>query len=81
MPLQQTSVPIRLINGVDDPISGIHMAERYIEIIPNPDVVLLENVAHYPQVEAPERYFLHLQNFITIKNLIEVNKLNNILVS
>jgi len=54
-PLQQTSVPVRFINGIDDPISGIHMAERYREIIPNPDIVLLENVAHYPQVEAPER--------------------------
>jgi pimeloyl-ACP methyl ester carboxylesterase len=62
-PLQQTSVPVRLINGVDDPISGIHMAKRYIEIIPNPDVVLLENVAHYPQVEAPERVFSAFTEF------------------
>ena len=68
-PLQQTSVPVRLINGVDDPISGIHMAERYMEIIPNPDVVLLENVAHYPQVEAPERVFSAFTEFHNAQKL------------
>ncbi len=62
-PLQQTSVPVRFINGIDDPISGIHMAERYREIIPNPDIVLLENVAHYPQVEAPERVLAAITAF------------------
>ena len=69
MPLQKTSVPVRLINGVDDPISGIHMAERYMEIIPNPDVVLLDNVAHYPQVEAPERVFAAFTEFHNAQKL------------
>lgn len=31
------------------------MAERYLELIPDPDVVLLEDVGHFPQLEAPER--------------------------
>ena len=52
--LQESIVPIRLINGVDDPISGAHMVARYRELIPNPDIVALPGVGHYPQVEAAE---------------------------
>lgn len=51
--LQATRVPLRLINGALDPISGAHMAERYRQLIPNPDVILLPRIGHYPQVEAP----------------------------
>lgn len=52
--LQRTRVPLRLINGLTDPVSGAHMVERYQQLVPDPDVVRLENVGHYPQVEAPE---------------------------
>ena len=48
------SVPLRLVNGLDDPISGSHMAARYRELVPSPDVVALAGVGHYPQLEAPE---------------------------
>ena len=47
-------VPIRLINGVDDPVSGAHMVARYRELVPSPNVVELVGVGHYPQVEAPD---------------------------
>jgi len=53
--LQKTTTPLRLINGCLDPISGRHLAERYQFLVPNPDVELLEDIGHYPQVEAPER--------------------------
>ena len=52
--LQRAVVPLRFINGPEDPVSGRHMAERYRELVPNPDVVLLEGIGHYPQLEAPE---------------------------
>ncbi len=52
--MQQTAVPLRVINGPVDPVSGIHMVERYRELIPDADVVLLEDIGHYPQMEAPE---------------------------
>ncbi len=52
--LQNSPVPILLINGAADPISGRHMTERYRELIPNPVIVLLEKIGHYPQTEAPE---------------------------
>ncbi len=51
----QTAIPVRLINGPLDPVSGRHMADRYRELIPNADVVSLEGMGHYPQVEQPER--------------------------
>ncbi len=59
--IQEASVPIRLIDGLYDPISGQHMVDRYKEIIPNPDVIELAGIGHYPLVEAPDlvlKYYL-----------------------
>ncbi|MBX3026563.1 alpha/beta hydrolase [bacterium] len=53
--LQHSPVPLRFVNGAEDPVSGRHMADRYREIVPAPDVVLLEGIGHYPQLEAPQR--------------------------
>lgn len=50
-----SQIPLRLINGTADPVSGLQLVERYRALIPRPDVVVLENVGHYPQLEAPER--------------------------
>ena len=47
------AMPVRLIDGLDDPISGAHMVARYRELVSNPDVVELPGVGHYPQLEAP----------------------------
>ncbi len=47
-------VPIRVIDGVEDPISGRHMLARYRELVCDPDIVELPGVGHYPQVEAPD---------------------------
>jgi pimeloyl-ACP methyl ester carboxylesterase len=52
--VQRTTVPLRLVCGLDDPVSGAHMVARYRELIPRPDVVELAGVGHYPQLEAPE---------------------------
>ena len=51
--LTGSTVPLKLIDGADDPISGRHLAARYRELVPNADVTLLEGIGHYPQVEAP----------------------------
>ncbi len=53
--MRETSLPIRVIDGAADPISGAHMVRRYHELISDADTVLLEGIGHYPQVEAPER--------------------------
>lgn len=63
--LQQSSIPLKLINGGSDPISGIHMAHRYRELVPNPDVAALPEIGHYPQTEAPE---LVLKNYLSFVN-------------
>jgi pimeloyl-ACP methyl ester carboxylesterase len=60
--MRQTDVPMRLIDGPADPNSGRHMAQRYLEVIPNPDVVMLDdNIGHWPQIEAPDAV---LENFL-----------------
>jgi pimeloyl-ACP methyl ester carboxylesterase len=52
--MQQTAVPLRLIDGAADPVSGAHMATRYRQLLSAADVVLLEGIGHYPQMEAPD---------------------------
>jgi pimeloyl-ACP methyl ester carboxylesterase len=51
--LIDSPVPLRLIDGLADPVSGGHMAARYRELVPRADVVELPGVGHYPQLEAP----------------------------
>jgi pimeloyl-ACP methyl ester carboxylesterase len=52
--LQDAAMPVRLINGPLDPVSGAHMLARFRELIPDADIVTLEGIGHYPQVEDPE---------------------------
>jgi pimeloyl-ACP methyl ester carboxylesterase len=54
---------LRVIDGEVDPISGGHMVERYRELIPNPDTVLLPGIGHYPQTEAPAQVLKHYLAF------------------
>lgn len=51
--LRETTVPLRIVNGPEDPVSGIHLVERYRELVPNPDVVVLDGIGHYPLTEDP----------------------------
>lgn len=61
--LQQTAVPLRLIDGGADPVSGAHMLARYRALVPNPDTVLLERIGHFPQLEAPTEVLEHYLAF------------------
>ena len=51
--LQQARVPLKLIDGLHDPISGARMVQRYRELIAASDITELPHIGHYPQVEAP----------------------------
>ena len=51
--LLETTVPLVVINGVLDPVSGAHMIARLLALRPATKVVRLD-VGHYPQVEAPD---------------------------
>ncbi len=62
--LLESPIPMRLIDGALDPVSGRHLAERYIELVPESDVIILDAIGHYPQTEAPEKTLLHFFEFI-----------------
>ena len=66
--LQKNDIAIRLIDGLQDPISGAHMVKRYRELIKSADVIELEGVGHYPQLEAPEKVLESFLNFHSIPN-------------
>jgi len=61
--MQRGQVPLRVIDGEVDPISGGHMVERYRELVPHADTVVLANIGHYPQIEAPVQVLKHYLAF------------------
>lgn len=66
--LQKTKVPLRLTNGVLDPISGEHLVQRYYQLINDADVVRVDHAGHYPQFEAPNAVLL------SVLSMIEINR-------
>jgi pimeloyl-ACP methyl ester carboxylesterase len=51
--LQRASVPIGLVNGVDDPVSGAHLADRFQQLLGDKAWLRrLPGIGHYPQVES-----------------------------
>jgi pimeloyl-ACP methyl ester carboxylesterase len=61
--MQRGEVPLRVIDGEVDPISGAHMVARYRGLVPNPDTILLSDIGHYPQIEAPCQVLKHYLAF------------------
>ncbi|MGH2979047.1 MAG: alpha/beta fold hydrolase [Solirubrobacterales bacterium] len=53
--LETTDVPLAFVWGMLDPVSGAHMAQRIRERLPRAPFLALEDVAHWPPLEAPER--------------------------
>jgi pimeloyl-ACP methyl ester carboxylesterase len=63
--LENSVVPIGLINGSVDPISGAHMVARYREVVRDDDfIVELPTIGHYPQVEAPDQVVMAYRAFL-----------------
>lgn len=62
--MKSTAVPLYFINGIHDPISGQHMLDHYIDIIPHSRTTALD-VGHYPQLEAPKEVLVLYQDFLT----------------
>jgi len=52
--LERAALPRRLVWGMADPRSGARIAEQARQRIPDLGVVALDDVGHYPQLEAPE---------------------------
>ena len=78
--LENHTMPMRFINGAEDPISGEHMLYHYRRLVPRPDTILLRGVGHYPQIEAPAetlRHFLEFHDMLpsTLMHFLEDGKL------
>jgi len=58
--LEATDVPLAFTWGMLDPISGAHMAERVRARLPYAPLTALEDVGHWPMLEAPERVLASL---------------------
>jgi pimeloyl-ACP methyl ester carboxylesterase len=52
--LETTEVPRSFVWGMLDPVSGAHMAERIRERLPDAPFSALDDVSHWPALEAPE---------------------------
>lgn len=69
--MQETSIPLCFVNGPADPNSGLHMANRFRELIPNGTLYLLSaHIGHWPQIEAPEET---LGSFYSFHEKLDVN--------
>ncbi|MDX1635579.1 MAG: alpha/beta hydrolase [Marinobacter sp.] len=63
--LRDARVPLALINGSADPVSGAHMVARYRELgLPLQYLAELTGIGHYPQVEAPTPVAEHYLRFL-----------------
>lgn len=67
--MRQTKVPMCLINGPADPNSGIHMAKRYMQLIPSSYIKLLaDDIGHWPQIEASAEVLSLYYEFLRVNN-------------
>ena len=65
--LQKSTIPLAVINGSVDPVSGAHMVARYKELHCRLDYLAqLSVIGHYHQVEAPKEVYSHYQHFIDL---------------
>ena len=65
--LQNSNIPLALINGSVDPVSGAHMVARYKELKCRLDYLgELPGIGHYPQVEDPVGVVEHFYSFLKI---------------
>jgi pimeloyl-ACP methyl ester carboxylesterase len=63
--LVDAAVPVGVINGSLDPVSGKHLVDRYRELVGSDRfIVEIDDVGHYPQVEAPEAVVEAWRRFI-----------------
>ena len=52
--MERVAMPMALINGNADPVSGAHAAARWRELLGDDDLHELPGIGHYPQLEAPD---------------------------
>ncbi|MEU5879017.1 alpha/beta hydrolase [Spirillospora sp. NPDC047279] len=60
-----SGLPYGFVWGMRDPVSGGHVMQRLQERFPDASITPLQDVGHYPQVEAPEETAIALATFLT----------------
>jgi len=64
--IRNAKVPVALINGSADPVSGAHMVARFQELaLPLAYLGELPGIGHYPQMEAAQDVALHYLEFLS----------------
>ena len=64
--LRNSTVPLALVNGSVDPVSGAHLVTRYKELNCRLDYLIeLPTIGHYPQVEAPNEVANSILEFLS----------------
>jgi pimeloyl-ACP methyl ester carboxylesterase len=61
--LERTTVPLRFINGLADPVSGAHLVRRFREILPHTDIIELIEIGHFPHFETTAETLRHFFEF------------------
>jgi pimeloyl-ACP methyl ester carboxylesterase len=61
-------MPLKLIDGGADPVSGRHMYDYFKVMVPRAEAVCFPEIGHYPQTEAPGRLLEELLPFINSAN-------------
>lgn len=64
--LQNACVPIRLVDGGMDPVSGKHMYDYFCKIVPNGEAVLLLDLGHCPHTEGPDQVLAEITTFFSL---------------
>ena len=63
--IRDAKIPVALINGSADPVSGKHMVARFRELeLPLAYLAELPQIGHYPQMEAADQVALHYLEFL-----------------
>lgn len=62
--LREADVPLCLIDGTADPVSGADIVACWRKELPGRAAVELDGIGHYPQIEAPERVLGAFRGFI-----------------
>jgi len=64
--LRDATIPLCLIDGIADPVSGADIVARWRELLPGRPVVELDGVGHYPQIEASGRVLEAYRTFRSV---------------
>jgi len=65
--IKRSKVPVSLIDGFEDPISGSHMVARFKELFPEFPVFEIPEAGHYPHVECPDIVFKNFTSFLKLE--------------